>query len=351
MPISSLVDDYITDNRPKLAAHLAHYSRQNVPAYEEAIRRAAYAEWDRVGRKHDHQYRLPKAASPEIHEVLLNARTRLSKATSFLDLYRIIDELFVPVYGAGALMTYDTALRLGEYLGHEPEHVFVQSGVRDGLKAFFERYRPGSDIPQSRYLPRDIFLPELEKLSAKEIENFLCARARDLQGLPRKNFRPSACGGGSSAIQPVQTPRNKGAAPLPAPQRPGLSMLLNPDVFEDHLSHAPVGGVRDAFMTFAHAEYPGGLTTRATSKGFIAHDLRIEKGDTWYFSAVLNQEWVLFYFRKPAFRDKLLDGKALRAAFPLARVTPKQELALRVTDGAMARAVIAQIRAPQDTAR
>lgn len=121
-------------------------------------------------------------------------------------------------------------------------------------------------------------------------------------------------------------------------------MLLNPDVFEDHLSHAPQGGVRDAFSAFAHAEYPGGLTARATSNGFKAQELRIEKDETWYFSAVLNDEWVLFYFRKPAFRDKLIDGKTVRAAFPEARVTPKDELALRVTDLATAQAVIAQIR-------
>ncbi|MBN8294487.1 hypothetical protein JI664_21115 [Rhodobacter sp. NTK016B] len=127
-------------------------------------------------------------------------------------------------------------------------------------------------------------------------------------------------------------------------------MLLNPDVFDDHLAHAPDGDVREAFIAFAHAEYPGGLDVRPSSNGFKAHELRIGSGENWYFSAVLNEEWVLFYFRKPAFRDKLLDGKVLRAAFPEARVTPKQELALRVTDAAMAEAVIAQIRAPQTPA-
>ncbi|WP_417626980.1 hypothetical protein [Pararhodobacter aggregans] len=124
-------------------------------------------------------------------------------------------------------------------------------------------------------------------------------------------------------------------------------MLLNPDDFDAHVAHAPEGGVRDAFTAFAHAEYPGGLTARATSKGFIAHELRIEGGEFWYFSAVLAEEWVLFYFRKPAFRDRLVDFDAVRAAFPAAHVTPKGELSLRVTDGAMAGAVIAHLAPPQ----
>jgi hypothetical protein len=124
-------------------------------------------------------------------------------------------------------------------------------------------------------------------------------------------------------------------------------MLVNPDVFEDHLAQAKPGGVRDAFLAFAHAEYPGALTARATSKGFIAHDLRIERGDTWYFSAVLNEKWVLWYFRKPAFRDGLVDPDIIEETFPDAHVTPKGELSLRVTDASMARMVLASLSAPR----
>lgn len=124
-------------------------------------------------------------------------------------------------------------------------------------------------------------------------------------------------------------------------------MLLNPDAFETHLAQVPEGGPREAFTLFAHAEYPGGLSARVTSKGFIAHDLRIEGGEQWYFSAVLNEDWVLWYFRKPAFRDGLVDAEAVRAAFPAAHQTPKGELSLRVADAETARAVIAHLRAPQ----
>lgn len=126
-----------------------------------------------------------------------------------------------------------------------------------------------------------------------------------------------------------------------------MTLLLNPDDFDAHVAHAPEGGVRDAFAAFAHAEYPGGLTARATSKGFIAHELRIEDGDFWYFSAVLNEEWVLWYFRKPAFRDHLVEADAVRAAFPTAHVTPKGEVSLRVRDAQTAQAVIAHLSAPQ----
>ena len=124
-------------------------------------------------------------------------------------------------------------------------------------------------------------------------------------------------------------------------------MLVNPDVFEDHLSHAPEGAVRETFLAFAHADYPGNLTARATSKGFKAQELRIERGENWYFSAVLHEEWVLWYFRKPAFRDGLVDPDEIEDRFPEAHVTPKGEISLRVTDAEMAQAVIASLAAPR----
>lgn len=124
-------------------------------------------------------------------------------------------------------------------------------------------------------------------------------------------------------------------------------MLVNPDVFADHLAQAPEGDVRKAFLAFAHAEYPGALTARATSNGFKAQELRIERGEAWYFSAVLHEDWVLWYFRKPAFRDGLVDPDAIEDAFPSAHVTPKGEISLRVTDAAMAQDVIARLAAPR----
>lgn len=122
-------------------------------------------------------------------------------------------------------------------------------------------------------------------------------------------------------------------------------MLLEPEVFARHLACATDAGVRAAFHAFAHADYPGGLTARPTSKGFIAHDLRIEGAGNWYFSAVLNEGWVLWYFRKPAFRDGLANFDRVRATFPQAHVTPSREITLRVRDAATAQAVVAHIRA------
>lgn len=122
-------------------------------------------------------------------------------------------------------------------------------------------------------------------------------------------------------------------------------MLLEPEIFEQHLACATDAGVRAAFEAFAHADYPGGLTARITSKGFISHDLRIEGDGNWYFSAVLNAQWVLWYFRKPAFRNGLVDFDTVRTTFPEAHVTPAREITLRVRDAESAQTVIAHIRA------
>ena len=86
-------------------------------------------------------------------------------------------------------------------------------------------------------------------------------------------------------------------------------MLLDPHRLEEQLRAATAidAAVRDAYLTFAHAHFPGGTTVRPAGHGYIERELRFEAKGDWLYSAVLNQKWVLWYFRKPALNAGLID--------------------------------------------
>lgn len=111
-------------------------------------------------------------------------------------------------------------------------------------------------------------------------------------------------------------------------------MLLNPSALNDHLRHPVDATVREAYITFAKAQLPEGLTVRPTGHAYIARELRFEFHGKWLFSAVLNQKWVLWYFRKPAMNAGLLNAEMTRARFPTAESNNKGEIKLRIKTAA-----------------
>ena len=110
----------------------------------------------------------------------------------------------------------------------------------------------------------------------------------------------------------------------------GVEMLLNPSALHDHLRHPIDAAAREAYLTFANARLPEGLTVRATGHGYIARELRFEFQGKWLFSAVLNQKWVLWYFRKPAMNEGLVDPELTRARFQTAERNDRGEIKLRI---------------------
>ena len=72
------------------------------------------------------------------------------------------------------------------------------------------------------------------------------------------------------------------------------------------------------------------MTVRPAGHGSIARELRFELHGLWLFSAVLNQKWVLWYFRKPAINAGLVDAESTRARFPDAQTDDRGEIKLRV---------------------
>jgi len=78
--------------------------------------------------------------------------------------------------GIGALMVYDTALRLGAFLQLEPDLVYLHAGTRDGAAAL--------GVDRSRETVRAEELPAaLQALHPHEIEDCLCIFKAQLKQL------------------------------------------------------------------------------------------------------------------------------------------------------------------------
>lgn len=105
-------------------------------------------------------------------------------------------------------------------------------------------------------------------------------------------------------------------------------------------SDAEVGA---ALHVLARAALPAGFTVRFVNQGFIEHHLRLERGGHWLYSAVLNEKWVLFYVRRPAFREAGLDPQDVLSRFPDARLSARQEVKIRLHDRVAAEKVLALI--------
>lgn len=99
-------------------------------------------------------------------------------------------------------------------------------------------------------------------------------------------------------------------------------------------------GARAAWTSLASASLPPGWARKLVHKGFIQNDLRFMRGDDWMFSAVLNQDWVLWYARRPAIRAGIVDPDAMLSAFPDSRIGNDREVKLRLHDAPAADAML-----------
>lgn len=136
------------------------------PSIQPVIHHAATAT-NEDGYCFDHQYRILRAARPRAKALLTAVISRLRTCRSFHELHTVIGELLSPVSGLGELYIYDTALRIGAYLGLAPEFVYLHAGTRQGARALGLGF--GRAYLQMHELPGP-----LQALRADEVESFLC---------------------------------------------------------------------------------------------------------------------------------------------------------------------------------
>lgn len=167
------------------------------PNLKTAIDRAVRAR-DANGKHHNHQSKVDLDARLMLGRDLYLARRTVRACADFDTLHDFIDE--IKPYGIGPVTVYDVAVRVGAYLGLEPESVYMHAGVRQGLRALEDAHTrwalagsdresangpgkraamakrlPGKppwykeDRVQIRYFPRP-----LRDMDADEVEDILC---------------------------------------------------------------------------------------------------------------------------------------------------------------------------------
>jgi hypothetical protein len=128
------------------------------------------------GKKFRHQFRIPNRVLQRSADALVVKAAAIQRCRSFDDLIRMVQQVIGQLKGIGKLTVYDTAVRIGGFLGCGPDKVFLHAGTKDGAESLgFDGTRPFL-IPEE--LPK-----AFRQLSPREIEDCLCIYKRQLRRL------------------------------------------------------------------------------------------------------------------------------------------------------------------------
>jgi len=157
---------------------------QEQPSLRQAIETAARAiKKDR--KRYDHQCRVWRSAIPQAIAALLALEDRIARVESFDELLRLITEQLRDIPGIGELYYYDTAFRIGVYLGVYPTRVYLHAGTRVGARKLQPPVDHRKDALDIGELP-----PDLRARPPYTIENILCIYADRLGGNSDDTLRP-----------------------------------------------------------------------------------------------------------------------------------------------------------------
>jgi hypothetical protein len=179
-----ILRDYDEDHAHNEERQISWFRRQS--SLRAAIETATRAV-DERGKRYDHQYRIRSAAIAQATAALLVSERLIALAASFDDLLRLVSVQVREIDGIGELYCYDTALRIGAYLGKSPTRVHLHRGARAGARALGLDYR--GDALEVTDLP-----PELRSRQPLHVENILCIyKDRFGIGMQPRTLRRSNC--------------------------------------------------------------------------------------------------------------------------------------------------------------
>jgi hypothetical protein len=170
---SAIVKAYKSEHRGNATREMRFFSDQK--SLFDAIELAANAKLS-DGSKHSHQWRIPSTVLRRFARCLLNIEDQISHVASFLELWKLVRTEGMSVKGIGELAIYDTAHRIGAYLGLEPEHIYLHAGTRAGARAL-------SLNADGAYLDIERIPAAFRALKPYEIEDCLCIYKTDLAAI------------------------------------------------------------------------------------------------------------------------------------------------------------------------
>jgi hypothetical protein len=129
------------------------------------------------GRRHSHQNRIPFHVLQRLENALMSKQLDIEKASDFEALHSIVDYACLHVFGAGSLLAYDVALRMGQgFLNLEPTLVYLHSGAREGATHLGVTGRKVSMME---------FPSAMHALTPAQAEDFLCRYKSQLAKVDR----------------------------------------------------------------------------------------------------------------------------------------------------------------------
>jgi hypothetical protein len=170
MTFDDIVRDYIREYRDDASAEMEDYRTEKTRV--AAIRRASLCEFP-DGKRHPHQYRIPRSLLELAEGRLQAAAKQLAEARDFDALHEIVKREIGSVHGIGKLMVYDIAHRIGAYFGKTPAMVYLHRGTKEGAATLGFR----GETLDPKVLPA-----AFSKLTPAEIEDSLCIYKDELRG-------------------------------------------------------------------------------------------------------------------------------------------------------------------------
>jgi len=170
--LARLVQEYRLKHLPRAKEERAFFKTST---REKALEHAGLAIW-KDGKRFRHQNLIVRGALPKARRALENIKGKLDGVEDFDALHELIERTVGRIKGIGELYIYDTALRLGAQLGRRPRRVYLHAGPRNGARSL------GCIDYRAKAVAVEKFPPELQELSADQIENFLCVMRREFHG-------------------------------------------------------------------------------------------------------------------------------------------------------------------------
>lgn len=172
--LQGIIDDYQTNYGCRVREEARYFGDKRL-SIEEAVRRAARSEL-KGGHIHDHQRRPGRKVMQRCVTALAGHDEIFTEPRNFAAVHASVERILAPVEGAGELIVYDIAERIGWRLGLEPDEVYLHRGTREGAQMLRPQLRGKTanvtDLP-----------PELGQLSPAHIENLLCIYKAALRSL------------------------------------------------------------------------------------------------------------------------------------------------------------------------
>lgn len=157
------MDAYVREYQRHAKEEVEFFQRRR---FKEAITYAALCLLPN-GKRHPHQYRVPRSALAEGERNLQACSSEIVRCRSFPELHEIVARELRDIYRIGVLTVYDVASRIGAHLNIEPDRVYLHAGTAEGARALGLEYRRESVALDELPLP-------FQRLRPREAEDCLC---------------------------------------------------------------------------------------------------------------------------------------------------------------------------------